>query len=141
MKLELLAKALRALLDEWYPPTDKGRQVKVTAAGLALLVALLASGQVYMLRAELAEVKVTTGRIWDSLVQAGIAKATPAAPQTAAAPTVTPPPAFASFRGPSLFPSAEGADAADGGNVPAAGAAGGAADASGRRVGKVTEER
>jgi hypothetical protein len=135
---ELLVIALKALKEAWYPEVPEGekRKVKVNPGGVALLGVLLVAGQVYLMRAELAEVKRTTSSIWGALVQAGIAHATPA-PQTAeATPTVTPPPALASFR---LLSDAEAAGRGVGPDiqrgVPALDP--GAVD----RVGKLTEAK
>jgi len=114
---ELLVIALKALKEAWYPEVPEGekRKVKVNPGGVALLGVLLVAGQVYLIRGELAEVKQTTSSIWGALVQAGIARATPTTAD-GATPTVTPPPALASFR---LLSDAEAAGAAGRGAVPA----------------------
>ncbi len=103
----LLALLLEALEEAWYPqvPDGQARKVKVNAGGLALVIVLLGVAlgwnELRVIRAEVADVKVTSNWIRDHLLARGVVAS--AAPTTAPVPTRTPapvaswPPGWGSF--------------------------------------------
>lgn len=81
----LAALVLEAAVEAWYPPVPEGekRKLRVNAAGVALLVAILGFGwnqlELRGLRAEVVDVKTTATKIWNALLERGIAEEPPTA--------------------------------------------------------------
>src|SRR5688572_18289531 len=67
MKLELIIEGLKALKHEWLPKPAEGQpqKVKVSGTGIALLGVAILFGWLFMVSRDVAETKVTVGKIWE----------------------------------------------------------------------------